>query len=86
MLLGWITNKCKKINNKYEITGKIDFEFWIKDDEKFVTIEGNICGFEMIKGLSLSLSLSDEFIIEGIRQRQSFMTKATLGQRPLMSR
>ena len=28
----------------------------------------------------------DEFIIEGIRQRQSFMTKATLGQRPLMSR
>lgn len=28
----------------------------------------------------------DEFIIEGIRQRQSFMTKAVLGQRPLMSR
>ncbi len=28
----------------------------------------------------------DTFIIEGIRQRQSFMTKATLGQRPLMSR
>jgi len=28
----------------------------------------------------------DEFIIEGIRQRQSFMTKAILGQRPLMSR
>jgi len=28
----------------------------------------------------------DEFLIEGIRQRQSFMTKATLGQRPLMSR
>ena len=28
----------------------------------------------------------DEFIIEGIRQRQSFMTKATLGQRPMMSR
>ncbi len=28
----------------------------------------------------------DKFIIEGIRQRQSFMTKATLGQRPLMSR
>jgi len=28
----------------------------------------------------------DEFVIEGIRQRQSFMTKATLGQRPLMSR
>jgi len=28
----------------------------------------------------------DEFVIEGIRQRQSFMTQATLGQRPLMSR
>jgi len=28
----------------------------------------------------------DEFLIEGIRQRQSFMAKATLGQRPLMSR
>jgi serine protease DegS len=28
----------------------------------------------------------DIFSIEGIRQRQSFMTKATLGQRPLMSR
>ncbi|MBT8120160.1 MAG: trypsin-like peptidase domain-containing protein [Gammaproteobacteria bacterium] len=28
----------------------------------------------------------DEFLIEGIRQRQSFMTKAVLGQRPLMSR
>ena len=28
----------------------------------------------------------DEFIIEGIRMRQSFMTKAILGQRPLMSR
>jgi len=28
----------------------------------------------------------DEFLIEGLRQRQSFMTKAILGQRPLMSR
>jgi len=28
----------------------------------------------------------DEFLIEGIRQRQSFTAKATLGQRPLMSR
>jgi serine protease DegS len=28
----------------------------------------------------------DEFIIDGIRQRQSFTTTATLGQRPLMSR
>jgi Do/DeqQ family serine protease len=28
----------------------------------------------------------DEFLIEGIRQRQSFMTQAVLGQRPLMSR
>lgn len=28
----------------------------------------------------------DEFLIEGIRQRQSFMTKAVLGQRPIMSR
>jgi serine protease DegS len=28
----------------------------------------------------------DEFIIDGIRERQSFMTKAVLGQRPLMSR
>lgn len=28
----------------------------------------------------------DEFIIEGLRMRQSFMTKAILGQRPLMSR
>jgi serine protease DegS len=28
----------------------------------------------------------DEFLIEGIRQRQSFITRATLGQRPLMSR
>lgn len=28
----------------------------------------------------------DEFLIEGIRQRQSFITTATLGQRPLMSR
>jgi len=28
----------------------------------------------------------DIFTIEGIRKRQSFMTKATLGQRPLMSR
>ena len=28
----------------------------------------------------------DEFLIEGIRQRQSFFTKAILGQRPLMSR
>ena len=28
----------------------------------------------------------DKFLIEGIRQRQSFITTATLGQRPLMSR
>jgi len=28
----------------------------------------------------------DEFVVEGIRQRQSFTTKAILGQRPLMSR
>jgi len=28
----------------------------------------------------------DEFLIEGLRKRQSFTTKATLGQRPLMSR
>ncbi|VAW54253.1 Outer membrane stress sensor protease DegS [hydrothermal vent metagenome] len=28
----------------------------------------------------------DEFIIEGLRKRQSFMTKAVLGQRPVMSR
>jgi len=28
----------------------------------------------------------DEFLIEGIRQRQSFTTRAVLGQRPLMSR
>ncbi len=28
----------------------------------------------------------DEFVIDGIRERQSFMTKAVLGQRPLMSR
>ena len=28
----------------------------------------------------------DEFLIEGLRKRQSFITKATLGQRPLMSR
>jgi Do/DeqQ family serine protease len=28
----------------------------------------------------------DVFVIEGLRQRQSFMTEATLGQRPLMSR
>jgi len=28
----------------------------------------------------------DEFLVEGIRQRQSFMTRAILGQRPLMSR
>ena len=28
----------------------------------------------------------DEFVIEGIRMRQSFMTKAVLGQRPMMSR
>ncbi len=28
----------------------------------------------------------DEFVIEGIRRRQSFMTRAILGQRPLMSR
>jgi len=28
----------------------------------------------------------DTFVIEGIRQRQSFKTKAVLGQRPLMSR
>ena len=28
----------------------------------------------------------DEFLIEGIRQRQSFTTQAVLGQRPLMSR
>jgi serine peptidase DegS len=28
----------------------------------------------------------DEFIIEGIRQRQSFATTAVLGQRPIMSR
>lgn len=28
----------------------------------------------------------DEFLVEGIRQRQSFMTTAILGQRPLMSR
>jgi len=28
----------------------------------------------------------DEFIIDGIRQRQSFTTTATLGQRPMMSR
>ena len=28
----------------------------------------------------------DEFLVEGIRERQSFMTKVILGQRPLMSR
>jgi Do/DeqQ family serine protease len=28
----------------------------------------------------------DEFLIEGLRKRQSFTTRATLGQRPLMSR
>ena len=28
----------------------------------------------------------DEFLIEGLRQRQSLITMATLGQRPLMSR
>ena len=28
----------------------------------------------------------DVFLIEGLRQRQSFMTKAVLGQRPIMSR
>jgi len=28
----------------------------------------------------------DEFLIEGLRERQSFMTKAVLGQRPIMSR
>ncbi len=28
----------------------------------------------------------DVFLIEGLRQRQSFMTRATLGQRPIMSR
>ncbi|MDT8282879.1 MAG: trypsin-like peptidase domain-containing protein [Gammaproteobacteria bacterium] len=28
----------------------------------------------------------DEFVIDGIRERQSFMTRAVLGQRPLMSR
>ncbi|VAW52413.1 Outer membrane stress sensor protease DegS [hydrothermal vent metagenome] len=28
----------------------------------------------------------DEFLIEGLRKRQSFITKATLGQRPFMSR
>jgi len=28
----------------------------------------------------------DEFLIEGLRERQSFMTKAILGQRPIMSR
>lgn len=48
-----------------EDVGKIDFGFWTKDDEKFVITEGNIYHFERIKGASLSLSLSDEFIIEG---------------------
>jgi len=28
----------------------------------------------------------DVFVIEGLRMRQSFMTEAVLGQRPLMSR
>ncbi|MCK4675450.1 MAG: PDZ domain-containing protein [Gammaproteobacteria bacterium] len=28
----------------------------------------------------------DVFLIEGLRQRQSFMTRAVLGQRPVMSR
>jgi len=48
-----------------ENVGKIDFEFCIKDDGKFVIIEGNIYGFEGIKGSPLSSSLSDEFSIEG---------------------
>nr|QNO49180.1 hypothetical protein CDCKMDEO_00025 [Methanosarcinales archaeon ANME-2c ERB4] len=55
--------QLKKKSGEY--VGKIDFEFRIKDDEKFVTIEGNIYGFEGIKGSPLSLSLSDEFGIEG---------------------
>ncbi len=39
-----------------------------------------------ILNLSAAGRPGDEFAIEGIRMRQSFMTKAVLGQRPMMSR
>lgn len=46
-----------------EDVGKIDFIFCIKDDKKFIMTEGNIYDFKSIE--RVSLSLSDEFIIEG---------------------
>ena len=48
-----------------EDAGEIDFEFWIKDDGKFVVTEGNIYGFKRSGGEPLSFSPSDDFIIEG---------------------
>lgn len=48
-----------------EDVGEIDFKFWIKDDDPFVITEGNIYDFKRIGGGTLSLSPTDEFIIEG---------------------
>ncbi len=45
----------------------------------------DILGTNEILNLIAAGKPGDEFLIEGIRQRQSFMTKVTLGQRPLMS-
>jgi len=46
----------------------------------------NITGTNDILNMIAEGKPGDEFLIEGLRQRQSFMTKATLGQRPLASK
>ncbi len=48
--------------------------------------EKNILSTVDILNLVAAGRPGDEFIIEGIRQRQSFATTAVLGQRPIMSR
>lgn len=59
----------------------------IKNGDIITSINrGKIKNWNDILNLIAKGKPGDEFIIEGVRQRQSFITKATLGQRPMMSK